>query len=589
MVCSYWASLLFIVGAGGLLSGAFLVKKSEEKKSALEWMILLAIMIGCYHALFAGVVNLVHIPVNIISVGLGDMLPAACLWYRIIKTKERQQYEWKWMDTAFLILLVLFLVLFTWLHYGGTALLMNYQSIDAGVHFRTAMNVYNSGQVAGMYYDRLQNALFIETLGAFSSVDTFYRWYVLADVIHLGLAAAVFYAIARRYAKGFYMQAAGVIMAFIYVAGYPMNSTLFGFAYLGMSITIIGMLTLVMDMYLADEVPKWFGITAMMLGCFGLFTTYVMFVPVVYFALILCIFRRQQGAKKLISKETVLICLAVFLIPCILGVWYIFGGIFTGGVTVANAMVNEGGCYRELYADFLFFIPAAILGYVELFRRKKQSLLIFLTPLLLVFTAVVFVMALSGKASSYYYYKCYFPLWLVLLLLNICGVAWAAKQTRLLAASVAGVWCACVLMLIGNIEERIQDKNPNLVLESRVHNYTTIIAFNYGSFKAQEYPAERLALYSWTYQNLLDKGENAVPGVVPYEDSYWFEDVTNQRFENWDYYRMDGVQLEEKLRESGAEYVLVLRNAPLYYSNADRFDSLERIYENAEGYVARLK
>lgn len=589
MVCSYWASLLFIVGAGSLLTGAFLVKKTDTKKSALEWIVLLTLLIGCYHTLFAGIINLFHIPSTIITIGVGDLIPAAFFWWKIIKSKERQHYEWKWPDTVFTVLLLAFLVIFTWFHYGGTALIMNYQSIDAGVHYRMAMNIYNCEPLTGMYHDALWNALFMETIGAVSSVDMFYRWFVLSDVIHLGLAAAVFYAIARRHGKGLYMQIAVIIMSFIYVVGYPMNSTLFGFTYLGMSVTLIGMLVLLIDMYLADEVPKWFGIAAMMLGCLGLIETYAMFVPAVYFAVIFCIFRKQHAAKKLISKDTVLICLAVFLIPCMIGIWYTYRGIFIGGMTVANAMVHEGGCYRELYSNFLFFIPGAILGYVELIRRKKQSLLVFLTPFLLAFTAVVFVMALTGRASSYYYYKLYFPLWMVIILLNVYAVAWAVKETRLLLTAVVGVWCVMALVFVGNIENKIQAKNPNLILEARAQHFVDVIGFNFAWFRMPEYPAERLELYSWVYQNLLEEEKGRVPAVLPYEDSYWFENVTNQQFLGWDYYRMDIAELEQKINESGADYVLVLRDAPLYYNNSDRFDSLERVYENPSGFVVRWK
>lgn len=589
MVCSYQASLLFILGAGGLLTGAFLVKKSDEKKSAFEWMVLLTLLIGCYHTLVAGVINLFRIPSTIITIGIGDMVPAVFFWWKIIKTKEHQRYEWKWTDTVFMVLLLSFLALFTWLHYGGTALIMNYQSIDAGVHCRMAMNLYNCEPVMSMYHDALWNALFMETLGAFSTVDQFYRWYVLADVIHLGMAAAVFYAIVRRHSKGLYMQIAVIIMSFLYVVGYPMNSTLFGFTYLGMSVTLIGMLILILDMYLADEVPKWFGIVAMMLGCLGLIETYAMFVPVVYFAVIFCIFRRQHAAGKLISKDTVLICLAVFLIPCMIGFWYTYRGVFADGMTVANAISNEGGCYRELYSNFLFFIPGAILGYVELIRKKKQSLAVFLTPFLFVFMAVVFVMTLTGRTSSYYYYKLYYPLWLVILLLNVYAAAWAVSQTRLLLTMAVGVWCVMALVFVGNIETKIQTKNPNLILETRASHFVDVIGFNFAWFKMPEYPTEHLDLYHYVYQSLLEEEKGRVPAVLAYEDSYWFENVTNQQFLGWDYYRMDLAELEQKINESGADYVLVMRNAPLYYNNSDRFDSLERVYENDAGFVVKWK
>lgn len=589
MVSSIGASVFFGIAVLALYAGAFLWEKEEERVSALEWAVILAVLLGCYHTLAAGILDLVHLPVNIWTVGVCDLFPAGFFWWRIIKKKQRQKYEFKIVDGIFLAGLALGIAYIARVHYAGTALLVNYASVDAGVHFRTAMDVVNSQTITSMFHDTVWNALLIEFLGPLTTVDYYYRWYVLGELVNLALSGAVFYAIARRYMKDWFTMAAGVVLSGIYLVAYPLNSTLFGFSYLGMCVTVIGMLIAVTDLFLKDRLNRWFAIGAMMLGCLAVFESYVLFVPVVFFSVIFCIFRKQLHRKKLFSGETVMICLAVFLIPCIIGLWYSYRGIFSDGVTVTSAIANEGGCYRELFSNFLFFLPGGILGYVGLCKKRENRVLVFLTPLLLVFTLALFVQTLNGSVSSYYYYKLYFPIWLVLLALNFYGVVYAAGQTRGVIASVIGVWCAMVVFCLFSVEAKIQNKAPLMVQTNRAVGYVDIISFNYTYLHLPGYSPLKLDLYHYAYQELLAQGEETVPAVIDHLDTFWFIDVTDQRFRGWDYSSMMNEELYQRLEETGCNYIVVLKDNMLYVNDQEYFDSLERVYENEAGFVAKYR
>ena len=79
-----------------------------------------------------------------------------------------------------------------------------------------------------------------------------------------------------------------------------------------------------------------------------------------------------------------------------------------------------------------------------------------------------------------------------------------------------------------------------------------------------------------------------MPGVIIYEDSFWFQDITNQRFWDWDFYGMDAKQLRDKLEESKANYAMVLVDSPLYCEDKEYYDALERVYTNEVGFVVKL-
>ena len=343
MNCSIIASLIFLIGAGSLFLSVFFWKKSKKQLFALQWIIILIIVLSCYHTLISGIFQVLCIPINVISIGVVDLISSIFFWYIIIKYKDIQHYKFELVDLIFIVLLLLGLIYFTKVHYSGMSLRINYASIDAGVHFKNALYTINFQKVDGMFYDMVWNALFIEFLGVFVSPSAFYKLYVLADILNLGLAAAMFYCVIRHKISSSFEKIIGVLLSGIYVITYPLNVTLFGFTYLGMSITIIGIIILLMEFYMKNEISIKFCILLLMLTCFGVFETYVLFVPVLYFAVILCVFFKQSKAKCLFSKGTILTSCAIFLVPCILGLYFVYGSIFTNGVTVANAIKNEGG------------------------------------------------------------------------------------------------------------------------------------------------------------------------------------------------------------------------------------------------------
>lgn len=95
------------------------------------------------------------------------------------------------------------------------------------------------------------------------------------------------------------------------------------------------------------------------------------------FALITCIFVKQWKMHKLVSRDTVVTCLAVFLIPCILGFVYTYAGVFKDGVTVSSAIVNEGACYRDLFSNFVIYIPLILFGFYAMCKKGDNNLVLF--------------------------------------------------------------------------------------------------------------------------------------------------------------------------------------------------------------------
>ena len=85
MQATILGSVLFILGVLLAYAGVFFYKKSEKTLDLFTWLVLTFIIVMCMGTLGAGVLQLVKIPVNIISVGILYLLIGGVLTFLIVK------------------------------------------------------------------------------------------------------------------------------------------------------------------------------------------------------------------------------------------------------------------------------------------------------------------------------------------------------------------------------------------------------------------------------------------------------------------------------------------------------------------------
>lgn len=85
--------------------------KSEEKQTGVTWIVMLLILLNCYHTFWAAVFDLVHIPINIISIGIIDMITGGIVWFFNWKKKKYQKYEFAVSDLMFVVTAVVVLII----------------------------------------------------------------------------------------------------------------------------------------------------------------------------------------------------------------------------------------------------------------------------------------------------------------------------------------------------------------------------------------------------------------------------------------------------------------------------------------------
>ena len=141
------SSIFFVISFGLLYTGVFRIKKSDKSLNGLIWVMMNFITILCWGAFGAGVLNMVRIPINIVSIGVLYLVSAAILFLKIRKDGELQKYEWKKYDIIYTC--VIGGVIFTLLAIRITPDLdFIFNNSDAAVHLRNSLTILKIGRAS---------------------------------------------------------------------------------------------------------------------------------------------------------------------------------------------------------------------------------------------------------------------------------------------------------------------------------------------------------------------------------------------------------------------------------------------------------
>ncbi|MCL2652247.1 MAG: hypothetical protein FWD63_00440 [Propionibacteriaceae bacterium] len=586
------ASIFFLLACVVAISGLFFVRKSEKTLAGISWLVTSVLMLTCWHAALAAVFGLIRIPINIFSMGLMDVLAGGALWWTIWRRRERQRYEWRIADIIVTAGLLVFTAVFFALRTGGTKFTIHYTTIDPAAWLIASVDVVKTQTVHGMFYQSLTNGLLIGALSPLTTPDYYYRIFIFSGGLFLFIAGLAFYATLRRYAKTKLTFAIIVAVTFLYVIGYPLNATLWGFVWLGMGVILITHITFLADSMIAGDIGKWQSAVVLMCASLALIICYAMFAPVVFLSLGLLVLAKYR-TYRLFSKDSIMVGLAIFLIPALIGIVYMFGGVFTDGITLTGAISAEGGCYRDLFSNFVPFAPLAVFGFYKLARARQINIHIFMLPALLIFMLGLFAGGMLGKVSSYYYFKNYNMLWFVVIYLAAVGVMKIAnRETAILLTTFATTWLLIFALSGSGIEHQIQTRNELFDPSPKATEMNDLFTWNRRELMTPgEMNPEETALYHYVYNNYVKEGVPTVPIVCYWASAYWYQAISSQRIDDSfiaSYRDPDTVMT--MVKQSTSEYILVMTDEydPTYQANKAFFDALPRVFSTTAGYVARL-
>ena len=118
---------------------------------------------------------------------------------------------------------------------------------------------------------------------------------------------------------------------------------------------------------------------------------------------------KDKGVKKylkIFSRNT-LIVTGLLLVVTVLSILYLVVPTFTDSDQnrLTDAIGFDGGIYKALFIDFVFYVPFVILFIVNSVRNKKLNYQTIVFLIMLAQTIVTFAGVLHGIVSAYYFYK----------------------------------------------------------------------------------------------------------------------------------------------------------------------------------------
>ena len=121
-------------------------------------------------------------------------------------------------------------------------------------------------------------------------------------------------------------------------------------------------------------------------------------------------------------------------------------------------------------------------------------------PFFAAFTLGMFGLAYHNRSvSTYYLYKDYYMLWLIVCALAFYGVYRMTKEARVVTACYIGTWAFVLLFYVSGLENRIYNNN-NLFMDSiKGPQYNDLVCFNLNTMKEPPYAEPRMAMAHYIY------------------------------------------------------------------------------------------
>lgn len=591
MQATVLGSVFFIVGFLLAYVGIFRFKKSEKTLDLFTWLILTFIIVICVGSLGAGLLQIIHIPINIISVGVILLSVGGVFTFFEVKNKEKQKYQLDKWDIVYAVLSFIFIgyICGSWFTKNLDLL---YWNSDAAVHYKNAMDVLRHQEVTNMYFAPLLNALVMEVCLPVVKEVFLFKVYILVDSFMFFFETLFFFVFVKDYIKTRWMKIGVIAVAYLYVWGFPMNSFILSFFYWAIGVMLIGFLLMMVRYYFNGEIKRNFAIICMMLTCATIPVTYMLFGPIAFIALFVALMAMGTREHKLFSKENVVLALKVFVVPTILAIYYCyFDYLRNMDIGAGEILQIKGGSYKELWIDFIWTAPFVIYMLIQYIKKKTIDENMIFTFVFGATQVVLICLAYKGYASSYYSSKFYFPLWFLFFGIMVQAIDEMWKNDRSMFITIAVMFVGIGTLKYGAIEERIVIYGGDITKEVRSNDFFHLYDYNSEGLQQRTYQftSGQFEIAECVMEELSDTTDKPIPSITNihnYATCYWYQGITgedNTTFFGWEY-SME--ELKDKIAAREVDYFVIFKGSQIYIDNKKYFDSFERVLENADGFIA---
>ncbi len=432
---------IYILSNIALFASALCTKKKEEKMNFLSTLLITIVLYLCYNPMMAYLLDLVQLPINLISMTICNTIMIAILWgiqLKVYKKITLQAYTVPKKELLVWLVLIGVQLPIIFQEFG---MLDNFRfiSTDATMHAGVAKKFYETqALVTSLEGIEAVNPTFLiggyvnlgmlfQTYSGIIGEFPLYKLYIAFDCVVYVLIGLVFYYILKRYAKGSkFKEILAVVITLLYMLGYPLNSLITGFHYFALG--ILQVLTIV---YVLQQYGKHITLPALFLCNTGILLTYNLFAPVVYIieAIVMVLYHHKETGKWINRNVIKNMAIAMF-IPGLIGVSFFLLPRILGNIHLEDAQnLNvDGYIYTNYWSNLLVFIPFAIYGIYKQIKEKQYSAIFIVLLVMLGFTGIFLIGKLSHQVSTYYYMKNYYILTAFVMLVAFQGISYLVED-----------------------------------------------------------------------------------------------------------------------------------------------------------------
>ena len=515
--------LLYYISLLIFSAGFFRIQKSEQKLPGILFLGITILSYMLVNTVLAGIYGLMGVPICVYTISLSVMILGGILL--AYSKNHTQEYVFSKNDKIVLFFLVVLTLCF-WIGYFRCKLPIRYVSVDASVHCRWAKQIALQHTLnSNLFFGYVNDGLFMEAMLTITGINGFYHSFAFMRIVDFFLVGLLFYSLIRDLCVTRYQKIAGIVVTVFYIFGYPLYALMFGFVYFGDAVTVICLILLLLKMYEMSELDRCWILILLNLGLFGIFTTYTMFVPSVFLGVFIDVLVVQKKTgNKIISKESILELLKVFLLPCLLGMAHAYVNLKE--VSSGGGIANDGGKYFDLYSNFVLLAPFVISSLIKRIKHHQFDGMFWMFVTTIVFTGLFLAGSWFGIVSTYYLSKMYNIIWLLCFVMLMEELVYISKHNK----EFINAFAVCIFVLsLFVIVDADQKFNEKQYIQTGASGFLNIYWFNGNFFLSQPFiDHDEITLYEECHDMTaqLDDGEMLYVGDEIHAN--WFKTFTNQ-------------------------------------------------------------
>lgn len=612
--------ILYLFSCLILIISFILIRKKEKTADFLVWFSITLVLKLCYNSFICYIFDLFHIPIELIYLMLLNLAISGIMIFHI-KNKGIQKYEFNkqsFIVCSILLIAVLSISLVRFNFFNN----ISYETTDPALHYSMAFDFYKSnslltentlfpsfGDFEGtMIISYVNIGLLFKSMTGIIPEMYYYKLFTFFDALMfavscLSFISSISFIMKEKHKLTFFI----LIVAFFYIFGYPLNNMLFGFFYLGITIMVINTIITVIEQYKDEELNKYdeliFLIILFLLN-FSVFFGYYLFVPVVYASEFIYFFienvysDKKLYLKNIFEKRYVLMnCICLFL-PFILGfIFFLFPS--SGGETgsAISPFANEGYIYRDLYSNFIIFIPFILYQIYSNIKSKKYDFSIIFFIIQAIFTLGIFIFVLKGMAATYYFYKNYFVLSLLCFYIFLNTINSLVADKNIAFINCCGITIVLLFSaFILNLENKLYNINILINPTPKITSYFDIYANNRNYLNNSPILDEKDIQTIIYYENNKEKlplYNDAIPVIGSTQMRMWFYCLTldNPNFNSQGIYNEFNEEsfTFEEFKGSNYEHFISLYSFEELGIDRNDLSEFEIIFENSSSFILKRK